>query len=438
MKLYEERVLENIKEKIYSMDSKQKYKKSKKDFTRERKMPFEKVALYPLAQKGITSKMEIIKFDEIIDTADISSPAVLKQREKLSSNIYVDMIDENNICFYNEYSKQVKLFKGYIVTASDGSDFEIPNTILTRSKCGSSIRENSVARLQVCNTFDLLNGFILKANIGYGKCDERTKANENLWSIKKMNLKYPILEVRDRGFMSLKDIYYLNKQDDKYVIRFDKRNYRKAITEMNSNDETIKIEYEYNRNRHYKIIDPEYYELMEKTKADTEFRVVIVELENGEKEYLATNLEANKFSYEDIKNIYRLRWGIETNFHVLKENMKIEAISSSKDELIKQDIFSQMLACNTLQAFINTSNKKINQEKYKHEMKTNMNMAIGFFKKYFIYILIETDETKKRLLIEQMETGIKRYLVPIRKNRNFPRNKNRVKNKHSINKRKSF
>jgi len=177
---------------------------------------------------------------------------------------------------------------------------------------------------------------------------------------------------------------------------------------------------------------------MKINKADTKFRVVIVDLPNGEKEYLATNLDKKSFSYDDIKNVYSLRWGIETNFHILKENLKIEAISSSKDELIKQDIYSQMLAYNTLQAFINTNDEKIEQDNYKHQMKTNMNMAIGFFKKYFIYILIEEDENIKFSLIEQLENAIRRHLVPIRKNRHYPRNKNRVKNKHSINKRKSF
>jgi len=437
MKLFEVKILENIKNKIYNNDSKIKYKKKENHFIRERKMPFEKVALYPLAKKGLTNKMEIVDFDEIVNTADISSPAVLKQREKLSADIYKDMMNENNICFYNEYGKQVKLFKGYILTASDGSDFEIPNTITSRDKCGNSIRKGTASRIQISNMFDLLNCFILSTNIGYGKCDERLAAKKNWEEVKKLNLKYPIINVRDRGFMSIKDIYYLNKNDNKYVIRFSEKDYKKAIAKMKSNDEVLGIEYERNRNYHYKDIDREYYEYMEKTKADTCFRAVVIELNNGEKEYLATNLENDKFTYEDIKEIYRLRWGIETNFHVLKENMKIEVISSSKDELIKQDIYSQMLACNTLQAFVNGNNEKINQEKYKHEMKTNMNIAIGFFKKYFIYILIEEDENQKRLLINKLEDGIRKHIIPIRKGRNFPRNK-QGKNKYSINKRKSF
>jgi len=46
---------------------------------------------------------------------------------------------------------------------------------------------------------------------------------------------------------------------------------------------------------------------MKINKADTKFRVVIVDLPNGEKEYLATNLDKKSFSYDDIKNVYSLR-----------------------------------------------------------------------------------------------------------------------------------
>ena len=40
-----------------------------------------------------------------------------------------------------------------------------------------------------------------------------------------------------------------------------------------------------------------------------------------------------------------------------------------------------MLAFNTIKAFANDAQKKINQTKYKNEMRINMNMAVGFVKK---------------------------------------------------------
>ena len=71
-------------------------------------------------------------------------------------------------------------------------------------------------------------------------------------------------------------------------------------------------------------------------------------------------------------------------------------------------------------------------------MKINKNMAVGFFKKSLIIILIENDIKKQQEMLEAMSSKIKKYLVPVRKNRTYPRDKNKHNNKYSINKRKSF
>ena len=82
-------------------------------------------------------------------------------------------------------------------------------------------------------------------------------------------------------------------------------------------------------------------------------------------EILATNLEKEDFSSEDIKEIYNLRWGIETLYHTVKESLKICAISSRKKTIIEQEILSQMLVYNIVQSFCNEAEPKIQKEKYK-------------------------------------------------------------------------
>ena len=96
-----------------------------------------------------------------------------------------------------------------------------------------------------------------------------------------------------------------------------------------------------------------------------------------------------KFTSDEIKELYNLRWQIEINYRHLKNDLKIENITSSKEVFIKQDIYSQVLVSNMLQAFIN---ENINQTKYKNKMKTNTNMSVGIFKNTLIYILLENNE----------------------------------------------
>ena len=98
--------------------------------------------------------------------------------------------------------------------------------------------------------------------------------------------------------------------------------------------------------------------------------------------------------------LYKLRWEIETSHHLLKESLKIETITSSFKTIIEQDIYSQMLAFNLINAFANDAQKEIDQTKYKNEMKNNMNMAIGFVKKTLILIVMEEDRNKQDEMFE--------------------------------------
>lgn len=52
---------------------------------------------------------------------------------------------------------------------------------------------------------------------------------QHLEEIKKMNLPYPIIRVKDKGYVSLKDIYYSNQSNDKYVVRLKKSDFKKQI-----------------------------------------------------------------------------------------------------------------------------------------------------------------------------------------------------------------
>lgn len=434
---YKDYSINKTKNDIEDKNSVIKYRTEERYFTRNRKMNFEKVVMYNLNKKGLTSKMEIVEFDEIVNSKNITSAGVLKQREKLNGDIYKDMMQSNIKDFYNLFPDEVKLFNGYILCGVDGSDFEIPNTETTRKNYNSTKDNTSVARAHISNCYDLLNCYILSTIIGSETSDEREMDRQHLKEIKDMELNYPIIRIKDRGYPSIKDIYYSNKYNDKFITRLKKTDFKKQISSMKTNDEIIEIPYQYDRVRNYKDSDPEFYKIMEETKESLFVRIVKIILPTGEEEILMTNLTKEEVSYDDMGKLYNKRWGIETNYHYLKENMKIEKITSSKDNLIKQDIYSQMFVFNLLQAFVNDANENIKDLKYMHEMKVNFNMAIGFFKKFFLLILIEEDENLKEKLLDNLQDRIEKYLEPVRPGRKYPRNKDK-KNKHSINKRKSF
>lgn len=437
---YPSRCISNTKFTIKKEETKEKYKLSKTSFSRKRKFSFENTVYYNLNKKGLTSKMEIEEFQEIVNITDISNVAVLKQREKLNAEVYNEIRNSNLKIFYNEYSNDVKLFKGYILAAVDGSYFEIPNTEKTRKNFDSKKDNTTVPRALVSNYFDVLNHYVLNTVIDKESASEIKMDEENFEGLKKLNLPFPIIRIKDRGYVSLKDFYYSNLNNDKFIVRLKKNDYKNEISKMISNDEFVEIKYNRYRMYHYKDTEPEFYEKISKSRESIYVRIVKIELENGDIEYLATNLENKEVSTDEMKELYNLRWQIELNYHLLKESLKIETITSSKDELIKQDIFSQMLAYNLLQSFVEEAQKEFEKKnlKYKYEMKINKNMAVGFFKKSLIIILLENDDIKRDAMLDAMSKKMQKYVVPVRNNRTYPRNKTKDKNKHSLTKRKSF
>lgn len=76
--------------------------------------------------------------------------------------------------------------------------------------------------------------------------------------------------------------------------------------------------------------------------------------------------------------------------------MKITNISSNKDCIIKQEIYSTMTVYNLLSSIVNDLEEEIDQSKYKHKQKINFNMAVGFVKRFLLIILLEKDIEKKR------------------------------------------
>lgn len=437
VKLYKKYYIDKIKSKINDNTTKIEYRNKDNMFIRNRKMSFEKVILYGLNKRGLTSKMEIEDFTELINMTDISAPTVLKQRLKLNGKIYLDMMQENLKGFYKEFKSEVKLFHGYILAAIDGSDFEIPNTKNTRSKYNALHPEKIVARATISNMFDVLNHYVMDTIIGKYDTSEREMAKENYNNIKKLDLPYPIIRTMDRGYVSIVDMYYSDKNDDKYVVRLRNKDFKKQIQKMKSNDEIIEVPYQYDRVRYYKKDYLDFYKIMEETKEDIQIRIVVINKKNGEKITLATNLTQEEINYDEMIELYKLRWEIELNYHSLKEILKIETITSSNDIIIYQDIYSRMLVYNLIQAFKQDAEKKIDQTKYKNEMKINMNMATGFVKKALVKIILEENADKQNRMFELLEQKIEKYLIPIKKDRHYPRNKDK-KNKYPMNKRKSF
>ncbi len=142
--------LEKLKGSVNDSDLKLRCRKNTKDFTRDRKITPRDLIFYTLNNRGKTTKMELYDFINEYGLEKVSTPALLKQREKLNENIFKELNKEQLLRFYDEYSKEVKNYNGYVLGTIDGSDCEVPNTIETRERYKSiNVKdEDRVARIK--------------------------------------------------------------------------------------------------------------------------------------------------------------------------------------------------------------------------------------------------------------------------------------------------
>ena len=411
--------LNKIRSRIHSKELKEKWRKSITDFTRKRKMDFERLIHYILNKKGLSTNMEIYNFfDKINEETDMSAQALLDQRLKLKPEIFVDLNEDYLKGFYSEYREtDVKNYKGYILKAIDGTDFEIPNTEKSKDTFGRVKTKSgeSIPRTSVSMCYDVLNGYIIDVIPEKYRSNEIYMAKQHMKKDQKITEDYESIYIMDRNYVSLDFISFLQKNGINFLARLNLGYYVKETTNMKTKDEIIEIERTKERMKRKYFENEETREYAKKNKI--EVRILKYVLKTGEEEYLITNLK--KLSYEEIFEIYGRRWNIETLYNSLKNKLQIEKFTSSKEEIIKQDIYASVLVYNMIQTMKNEAQEDIEQKKYKHEMKINENISIGLFKNEMIYIMLEDDDKKRLKRYDKLCKKILKYKIPIRKDRQY-------------------
>ena len=124
----------------------------------------------------------------------------------------------------------------------------------------------------------------------------------------------------------------------------------------------------------------------------------------------------------------------------MKSQFRIEEFSGYRDILIRQDIYASAFVYNTISMTIaeNEKVKKAPEKRYRYEMKVNRNYAAGALKKDFLEMFVLYRDKKAADAARRgFEKRIVKYACPVRKNRQYQRNKP-VVNKSKIAYRKSY
>ena len=138
-------------------------------------------------------------------------------------------------------------------------------------------------------------------------------------------------------------------------------------------------------------------------------RLTQFQLENGVYECIASNLDKEEFPPEKIKELYHMRWGIETSFRELKYTIGLTNLHSKNVEYICQEIYAKLIQYNFCE--IISANIILEERNRKYTYQLNYTMAIQIYRHYLRQTFVTID----------VEGLIKKELSPQRPHRQYQR-----------------
>lgn len=412
-------------------------------FTRTRKLPPYRLMLQMFAQKGKTQLSELMNLYKDLDTnLDVSTVAFFNARMKFNPYALKLMSRDFLSEIYDRENESFVKLNGYYVTAVDGSDFVLPSTDDNAMKYGRATN-NSVnleeddypveGKLSVI--YDCINKCIFDSEIGEYKHSERDFASKHLKSLKEI-IRVPTITIFDRGYFSMRLVDQMIEDHQKFLFRLPKGVLNRYVDQVSCGEDKI-FDVTFNRvqTNDYREDRKFRMKLMNTVYQLRIVKIPIVNADTGkiDEEILVTNLSQDEFDIEALKELYHLRWEIETAYNILKNKMKIEEFSGYRERLILQDIYACIWLYNIIMMRIIEINEEneIPEERYKYEMKRNINITIGIVKTYFVKSIILAGKEESVEYFNTYTGLINKYLVPIRPGRHYKRGKKKNKSRMS-------
>lgn len=307
-----------------------------KDFKRNRKLSFSDIVMYTIGNTKGPIGYEAERFLKYIDCEKISAAAICKARKKINYTAFQELFEASA-----KVSPTDKKYRGFKIMAVDGMKGELPKTLEFTEKYRISPQSNTPV-FHAVSVFDVINEIFIRSEFHFGSANERELACELIEDV----INTPeysedeLIWVFDRGFPSLILLQELMSHGQKFVMRVS-NHFLKEVNEF------MKSGY-VDREIHVSLSERRMATNRVKSDGECEFdiRCVRVSLPGGEKEILITNLDRRDFPKRHIKEIYRLRWGIETSFNYLKNTVFVEEFTSKSENGIKQEYYASLLVYN--------------------------------------------------------------------------------------------
>lgn len=389
-----------------------------KDFSRKGKLGFEKTIALLLGMEGKSLNNELLSFFSCAEDTP-SASAFVQSRAKLNADALPFLLKS----FSSRAPKQH--FKGYRLFAADGSSLQIPyNPDHLDSLITYSNGQHPVNLLHLNALYDLCSNTYSDALIeGQNSYNEQRA----LITMCERNPNRHSIYIADRGYESFNLLAHIQAAKSKFLIRIRNSCGIAQGLQLPDTDEfdcslTLKIFDKRTENARSSVPEACVFKYVSAQKFDYELlpldtygcftlyvRVLRFKLTDERFETVITNLDPCAFTPVEIKNLYNMRWGIETSFRHLKYAIGLLHFHSKKVEYIHQEIFARLIMYNFCELI--TSHTITHQKCRNYTYKVNFSTAVHICRQFL----------RGNISPPVVETQLLRYDLPIRPDRSFPR-----------------
>lgn len=389
------------------------------DFTRKRKLDFETTIRCLIAMESGSLKKELLElFHYNPDTA--TAAAFNQQREKILPEALIFLFRE----FSNAFA-QHQTYRGYRLLACDGTDLNIArNPSDLENYFQSNPGEKGFNQLHLNTLYDLCSRRYVDAVIQPGRKNNECRAMTEM--IDRCVSGNKTIFIADRGYESYNIFAHAQQQGRYYLVRIKDIGSRTSMTasfplpqtEVFDTDVYLTLTRKQTKQARacsgvYKFLPSNCtFDYLEQNDFyPISLRVVRFPITTDTYECVITNLPRDAFSPNEIKNLYGMRWGIETSFRELKYAIGLSCFHAKKVEYIKQEIFARLLLYNFCE--IITTHVVILQKDTKHAYQVNYTLAIHICRHFLRF---HTDISPPNV-----EMLIQKNILPVRPGRSDPR-----------------
>lgn len=400
---------------IDALSTKERYRLSKTDFIRNRKLPFEQLVLCMLKSLRKSIQAEIYSFFKELGTSvkSVTASAFVQSRKKIKPDLFYDL----NHIIVNEYftdnDENVKLYKGMRVLSVDGSTINLPFNKDLMEEYGVFNNQNKTNDLiigRVSVLYDVLNEIVIDGLLRPFSQGEVTLSREHFKYAEKGDL-----IIMDRAYPSFESAYILGNQEVDFLFRCKKSfsNQVREFYESGKQDEIIQIKSKQNKS---------FKDLPYNGHSTISVRLLRIELDSGEVEILMTSLlDSREFPLEEFKELYFKRWKVETYYNRFKNIIGVEHFSGTSHQFIQQE-FNCALYMSNMQIIFTQGAENEALEKYKdrqYEYKINQSLSLGFIRERLIQMF--TNEEDEEKLLDELKQLFIANVIPIRPGRSNKR-----------------